>query len=895
MGVAPHNGLETLQENNLNLITRQGVCLVSIAIHWSLFAQDLSPWLIALIAFQGLIYAPLLHYVPCFQRNSLFNLQFDAALYGFCIGLWGFNPFLTSSYVASANIINMASGGIKLCLRGALLMLVFALIAGVLNQWQFRADLPLAGRIAASIGLVAFMSVLGVRMFSINTRLRQTRNDLHKQKEELLRLNTLALAVNSHLNVDIIMQTVMGTIEGLYPFEALYILSLDSDKRRLEISGIYGSSITEEEHQAFLKFQFDLDKDRDSIFVSGLVKQKVYYIPNITPSMVENGAKIDRNLFAVKPSVSLAYFPVYVEDQVIAGACFINYDKVFTLEKEDVQRIQQYLIQVGTAVRNAKLIQELEKAKVVAEIARNEAEVSEEAKGRFLANMSHEIRTPLTAIMGYSEALLDIDVNAEDKRKFIGHILRSGKHLLTMINDILDISKIEAQKIEIERIPCDLLEILCDIDSYLSIKTRAKKLTFKIDIDYPIPQQIHSDPTRLKQILLNLSNNAVKFTEHGGISIKVKLASDGVVAIDVIDSGIGINKDDQNKIFSAFDQADTSTTRLYGGTGLGLYISKNLAILLGGDITVKSNPGGGSTFTLTTPIVDRTPEFLRTPEQFAAAMDRVRESKTYSGTPSLQGCVLIVEDNKENQNLIDRLVKQSGMTTEIANNGEEAIRAAQNNTYAAILMDMQMPIMGGREATVEMIKSGITTPIIAFTANVMKHHLDDYRTLGFYDVLEKPIIREHLFATLKRAVLHQKIRPARVLIAEDNEVNQMVLFRYITKVNEKAVITLAQNGLEAVDKIAKEHFDLIFMDMQMPVMGGIEATQKIRSMGYNTPLYMVTGNVAKHDIEICLQAGATGHLAKPIDRDRITEIIQRHLIFTDSDAIPPKDKINNGD
>lgn len=877
MGPAQSPTLEKLNDNISNLLMRQGVSVISIFIHLSIFWPNIPNTVIALILFQGLFYAPFLQFAPMFKSHRKFRLRLDATLYGFCIGIWGYNLFLSAFFVASASIINLAAGGFKFTAQSLFMMAVASLLGGYFVDWQFRSDIPILTQAIGSFGLIFFMSYLGRRVFLINTRLRQTRNDLTSQTNELQHLNTLALAVNAHLDVDVIMESMMKTMERIYPFEALYILAFEPLNRKLEVSGIYGTTITFEEHRAFRKFQFDLDRDAHSIFVKSLVTKKAAYFPHITKDMVKHGAQIDQDLFSVKPSVSLAYFPIFVDDNVIGGACFINYDKTFCLDKNDLRKIQQYLVQVGTAVRNATLFKELERSKAIAEKARQEAEASEEAKGRFLANMSHEIRTPLTSIMGYSEALTDHDASEEEKKKFVGHILRSGKHLLSMINDILDISKIDASKIDIERIHCNLFEILCDIESYAVIKCKDKNLQFKIEIEYPIPQHIHSDPTRLKQILLNLCNNAIKFTDDGGVTLKAMRLSDNMLEIKIIDTGIGIDQQEQLKIFSAFEQADTSTTRLYGGTGLGLYISKNLAKLLGGDLSVSSNKGFGSQFILTTLIGNQSESLIETPSQYQAAMEAIRESKTHTGAPTLTGHVLIAEDNLENQNLVDRLIKQTGLTTHVVDDGEKAVKAALNQSYNVILLDMQMPIMGGREAAAKIKAAGIQTPLIAFTANVMKHQIDEYREIGFTAVLEKPINREKLFTTLQSALSNSRSTTCNVLIVEDNEVNQMILMRYVTKNCGNAKVYTALNGAKALEEVNQNEFDLIFMDMEMPIMGGIEATQKIRAQNINTPLYIVTGNVAKEDKARCSEAGATGHLAKPISNEAIQEIIFKHL------------------
>ena len=528
-------------EKKSNFIVRQGTCIVAVLIHLSLFwgEGNIALWLFVLL--QGLAYAPALHLIPMLRRNANHNLLIDTVLHSFCLGLWGFNLHLLACFIAGACIINMAAGGVSALLRAAVMFAIGALAGGAFSGFHYRAELPIWTQAISTASLLTIMAVLGLKIYKINSRLRGVRNGLQQQREELLDLNTLALAVNAHLDIDIIMKSVMQTMERLHPFEALYILGFDEPGQRLEVLGIYGSTITAKEHAAFRRFKFDVVRDRNSLFVKGLLKRKAVCIPHITEAMVREGDRIDYDLYSVKPSVSIAYFPVFVNDKVIAGAAFINYEKRFELGKRDMDRIQQLLVQVGTAVRNTTLFRELTVAKEKAEIAQQKAQASEETKSRFLANMSHEIRTPLTAIMGYSEALAENGITDEDRNNFVGYILRSGKHLLSMINDILDISKIEARKIEVEQLACSLLEILCDIDSYMKIKTREKDLEYTLKIDFPIPATLLTDPTRIKQILLNMCNNAVKFTHRGSLTVAVESqgrSEDGeTIQVRVSDTG----------------------------------------------------------------------------------------------------------------------------------------------------------------------------------------------------------------------------------------------------------------------------------------------------------------------------------------------------------------------
>ena len=875
MGQVPL-GIDIPKESRFNFLVRQGVCFFTLAVHCMMMWGS-SPLLLLLGIPYATLYPAAMMLNSTIRNNNRIALGLDSVLYGFLVGLWGFPPMLVALYLSAVNVVNMAAGGPQFCLKGLLFFTLASLLGFGLSGFEIAGPYPTAANVLAGAGLVFFLSAFGLRVHKINARLRQTRTDLNAQKEELTSINTLASAVNSHLEIDILLEKIMHTIEHIYPFEALYIVRFDEEIELIEVAGIYGSSITMEEHGQFRKLEFDMERDKHSLFVRSLAKQKVSYIPEITPELVQTAAYIDRQLFSVKPSVSLAYFPVYVKDKVVAGACFINYEKNFYLEQYDMDKIQDFLIQVGTAIRNATLFNELIKAKEDADIARQKAETSEEAKSRFLANMSHEIRTPLTAIMGYAEALQEDEISETERNNFIGYIQRSGKHLLSMINDILDISKIEASKIEVERINFNYFDILYEIDSYVKTKCKDKAIRYSLDIHYPIPKTLIIDPTRLKQILFNLCNNAIKFTEAGSISFSVNTDGNSI-EFRVADTGIGISTEEQERIFSAFDQADSSTTRIFGGTGLGLYISKNLSELLGGKLRVESVKGVGSTFILQLPFVPEPDNQVTNIAQFQQIMEEVKGAKDSSGIPALTGTVLLAEDNEDNQQLITRLVKLTGLDIDCVDNGELAVKATKNQTFDLILMDMQMPVMGGKEATTIIKEHGVQTPIVAFTANVMKHQMDEYRALGFSAILEKPIDRQKLFNTLETQLKHSTHRtPPNVLVVEDNEVNLLILCRYVNKANETAKVDSAVNGQEAIEKVQTKDYDLILMDMEMPILGGLEATKSIREMKKTMPIFIVTGNIGRETHDQCLSAGANGHITKPVDKTLIHKTIVQAL------------------
>lgn len=396
----------------------------------------------------------------------------------------------------------------------------------------------------------------------------------------------------------------------------------------------------------------------------------------------------------------------------------------------------------------ALLSSQQEKVQALAEIisANEQLEAATKAKSAFLANMSHEIRTPLTSIVGFGQALLDEQSESIDRDDAIYSIIRNGKHLQHIINDILDLSKIEAEKLEIEELPVSLFELLHDVSLLIDIQGREKGLSTYINHRYPLPKTIYSDPVRIKQILINLCNNAIKFTESGSVSVDVAYDKfNNRIKFDVIDTGIGLDQEQQQKIFEAFSQADSSTTRKYGGTGLGLSLSKQLANMLGGDITVESKPGEGSKFSISISAGEEELEFVHR----QTAVHSVTPPKETKSDVLLDGHILLAEDMPDNQVLISLYIKRMGLSVTVVNNGKEAVEAVNENDFDLVFMDMQMPIMGGVEA-VEILRSqNFKKPIIALTANAMKEDRDKCLAAGCQDFLTKPIDTNNFYNLLK--------------------------------------------------------------------------------------------------------------------------------------------------
>ena len=733
---------------------------------------------------------------------------------------------------------------------------------------------------AVSTGMAEAIEALTESEKSLEIKVEERTVELEQAFSEMADLNQIASIVNSTLDVDMVKNTIYTGLQRLFRFDQMGVFLLRPEDERLHLALEAGVPFSPELEQMLMNEGLPLDAT-DSFIAASVVRQETVYVGQVTDEGVANAGAGDKIIYNKSPMQSFLLCPLVIQNKAVGTIFFVGTAEPFELDEDDIKSIGRYVTQLGTAIRNAQLLQSATEAKA-------EAEAANETKGTFLANMSHEIRTPMNAIIGLTSLCLETDLNPKQE-DYLKKVDGAANALRTIIDDILDFSKLEAGKFEFENIPFSLNDVLDNLATICMVRCQDKHLELVFQRDPALPDILSGDPTRLGQILINLAGNAIKFTQKGEIVVEVREVARGGnkvgVHFAVRDSGIGMNEEQLARLFQSFSQADSTISRQYGGTGLGLAISQQLTEMMGGLIEVRSEPGVGSSFyfTLDFDVV----------EQDSPAVEREDKPQGLN--------VLVVDDNEPSRDILQEYLHSFGYTVTLAESGEQALALMQpKHSFDLVLLDWMMPGMTGLDVALAVREQKSPPKVVLLSSWKMPSSEHQAMVDAF---LAKPVKPSSLLDTIMLAYGKQVVRRersvgrgagpadlahimgARVLVVDDSEINLQIACELLEKV--PLVLDTASDGKEAVDKVRANQYDCVLMDIQMPGMDGYTATNLIRqeySMD-ELPILAMTANVMAEDRNRTREAGMNGHIGKPVDPSELYKTLR--------DFIPEADYTGN--
>ncbi len=785
-------------------------------------------------------------------------------------------------------------------------------LIGTMVETQENENLSLRANIRASdeIGQAgqAFNSLMDTVQKSVD-KVNQTAESLQKsnliierENKDQSGLNALVKALRGEQKIELLADNLLNSLAEIFNFQ----------------TGIIYIRMAEDTLQRTASYALPMDKGPQIIKLGeGLIGQAARDGKLKVIKDAQDYAKILMGMGEIS-HVNILVFPLFHNEEALG---ILEMGALTPFSREQIEWLHKASATMAVAIRMSLDLSEREKNRKALEIARDAADKANTAKSEFLANMSHEIRTPMNAVIGMAYLALNTELTLK-QQDYLKKIQSSANSLLGIINDILDFSKIEAGKLDMESVDFQLEDTLDNISTLVGIKTEEKGLELLIKTDPAVPTALVGDPLRLGQILINLSNNAVKFTDKGEIVVSTELVKKDKAQVSlkfsIQDTGIGMTEIQAAKLFQPFSQADTSTTRKYGGTGLGLTISKRLAEMMGGKIWVESKQGRGSTFSFTA--------------NFGLGKEKAK--KRFKPVSEMRGMkVLVVDDNATSRSIFQEMLESFTFEVVVASSGPEGIAKLENanedKPFELVIMDWKMPGMDGIEAS-QHIKNhkslGKIPPIILVTAYGREEVMQQAEEVVLEGFLLKPVNASMLFDTVmqafgeavpetsriaqkpeKEAEVLESIQGANVLLVEDNEINQQVAQEILESAGLN--ITLANNGQEAVEAVKKTNYDAVLMDVQMPVMDGYEATRKIREWERepkaqsskqksedrsqktedktqasnlqhptsNIPIIAMTAHAMAGDEDKSLEAGMNDHVTKPIDPDQLFATLQKWI------------------